>query len=149
MLQFPRGGAEAVKDVVLPHAIDPLPARGQDAGHKVPALTLAGAEAADNLERSKVTTFLIRGQSSKGHRSNSLWGAQTDLSLCVHERDGVATVADDKLVARFGQRVDGVDGDVSLTAGDGRFEGVGALCRLQVPELEERGGKNSQRSSSY
>ncbi len=40
----------------------------------------------------------------------------TYLPLCVHEQQSVATVTDDKLVGSLGEKMHGVDGDVSLTA---------------------------------
>ena len=55
MLQLAAGGAEAVQDVVLPYAVDPLPPGGQDTRHKVPALTLPRAERANNLEGERET----------------------------------------------------------------------------------------------
>ena len=51
MLQFPTGRAEAVEQVVLSGAVDPLPTGGQYTRHKVTTLTLTGAECTDNLQQ--------------------------------------------------------------------------------------------------
>ena len=114
--------------MVLPDAVYPLAPRGERTGDEIPALSLPGAETPHDLEKGW-----------RGGRDEMVWwgcgGSVADLALRVHEGDCVAAIADDELVARFGEGVYGVDGDVSLAAGDGGLEGVDAFRALQIPHL--------------
>ena len=49
MLQFATAGTEAVENLVLPEAVEPLPSWRGGAGNEVPALSFARTKAADNL----------------------------------------------------------------------------------------------------
>lgn len=104
-LQPSRPVIEAVQHQVLPHAVNPLPARRHGAAHKLGSLLSARAERLHGLRKKRARCEV------RPSLRQDFFGARSHLTVQVQDDHGVGVVTDHKVlwVLREGDHI--VDGD--------------------------------------